>query len=112
MQVTSNEHPKQVQLLQGKKLINIDVVESVAEVDGESIKSYSYTQIAVDVNADTELSIKQYRADLAQQYLDATDKYMTVDKHKQLTQERESELTDKRETARVTVREYKDAISN
>ena len=105
MQVTSsNEYPEQFQLLQGKKLINIDVVESTTEVDGESIKSYSYTQIAVDVNADTELSILQYRADVAQQYLDSTDKYMTVDKHKQLTQERRAELTDKREAARVVVR--------
>ena len=112
MQVTSSEYPEQFQLLQGKKLINIDVIESATEIDGESVKSYSYTQLAVDVNADTELSILQYRAGVAQQYLDSTDKYMTVDKHKQLTQERESELTDKREAARVTVREYKDAISN
>ena len=112
MQVTSSEYPEQFQLLQGKKLINIDVIESVTEVEGESVKSYSYTQIAVDVNADAELSILKYRADVSQQYLDSTDLYMTVDKHKQLTQERESELTDKREAARVVIREYRNAISN
>jgi hypothetical protein len=113
MQVTSsNEYPEQFQLLQGKKLINIDVIESTTEVDGESLKSYSYTQLSVDVNADTELSILKYRADVSQQYLDSTDLYMTVDKHAQLTQERQIELTDKRESARIIIREYRNAISN
>ena len=112
MQVTSNEYPEQFQLLQGKKLINIDVIESAIEADGEIVKSYSYNQIAVDANADTELSIMQYRADVAHQYLDSTDLYMTVDKHAQLTQERQIELTDKREAARIIIREYRNAISN
>ncbi len=44
--------------------------------------------------------------------LDATDLYMTVDKHAQLTQERQIELTDKRESARIIIREYRNAISN
>lgn len=104
MQVTSNEYPEQVKLLQGKKLINIDVIESITEIDGESVKSYSYTQLAADVSADTELSIKQYRADVAQQYLNETDLYMTVDKYAQLTPERIDELTVKRETARGVIR--------
>jgi len=108
MQVTSNEYPEQFQLLQGKKLINIDVIELTSEVEGESVKSYSYTQIAVDVNADTELSILRYSAGVSQQYLDATDKYMTVDKHAQLTQERRAELTEKREAARVVIRRLRD----
>jgi len=108
MQVTSNEQPLQVQLLQGKKLINIDVIESATEIDGESVKSYTYTQLAVDVNADTELSIMQYRAEVAQQYLDSTDIYFTIDKHAQLTQERRAELTEKREAARVVIRRLRD----
>jgi hypothetical protein len=103
-QVTSNEYPEQVQLLQGKKLINIDVSESVTETEGESVTNYVYTQLAVDVTTDTELAILQYRAEIAQQYLDSTDLYMTADKHAQLTQERKDELTEKREAARVVIR--------
>jgi hypothetical protein len=104
MQVTSNEYPEQVQLLQGKKLINIDVSESVTETDGESVTSYVYTQLAVDVVTDTELAMLQYRANVAQQYLNSTDLYMTVDKHAQLTQERKVELAERREAARVVIR--------
>jgi len=104
MQVTSDEIPEQAQLLQGKKLINIDVSESVTETEGESVASYVYTQLTVDVTTDTERAILQYRADVAQQYLNSTDLYMTVDKHAQLTQERKDELTEKREAARVAIR--------
>jgi len=103
-QVTSNEYPEQVQLLQGKKLINIDVSESVTETECESVTSYVYTQLSVDATTNTELAILQYRADVAQQYLDSTDLYMTVDKHAQLAQSRKDELTEKREAARVVIR--------
>ena len=104
IKVTSNESPEQVQLLQGKKLINIDVTESIVDVDGESIATFTCTQLAVDVNADTDNAVLQYRADVAQQYLNETDLYMTVDKCAQLTPERVGELTAKREAARVAIR--------
>ena len=103
--VTSDKKPSDVQLLQGKKLINIDVTETV---DGNEISTFSFTQLVVDVTEDTDNAILEYRADIAQKYLNATDVYFTIDKHSQLTAERISELTEAREAARVVIRKFVD----
>jgi len=105
---TSNESPAKVQLLQGKKLINIDIELATTVVDGNEISTFSFTQLVVDVTEDTDNAILEYRADIAQKYLNATDVYFTIDKHSQLTAERISELTEAREAARVVIRKFVD----
>ena len=47
MRVNSNKRPPEVEMLQGKKLVNFDIVE--VEVDGEV--SYSYEQVRLQKDA-------------------------------------------------------------
>ena len=105
--VTSNEAPSATQYLQGKLLINIDI-ESTTTTDDDDNETtiYSYTQIVADSDADSDSVILEYRANIAQDYLDSTDYLMTVDKHAQLDNDKKVELTSLREAARVAVRAF------
>lgn len=60
--VNSSETPESAQLLQGKQLINIDVVEVESEnEEGEKVKSYNYVQLESETYEDAESVILQYR---------------------------------------------------
>lgn len=48
----------------------------------------------------------------AQEYLDQTDFYFTIDKYAQLSEEAKQDLASKREAARVTIREAEAIIGN
>lgn len=106
--VTSSESPASEQLLQGKLLINIDITSTTTTTDEDDITTYSFTQIVADSDADSDSAILEYRAEIAQEYLDSTDIYFTIDKYAQLTDARKTELTDLREEARIAIRAFSD----
>lgn len=55
-QVTGSTYPEKVELLQEKKLININVVEKT----NEDATSYEYTQIVTSPDSDTDDTIAEY----------------------------------------------------
>jgi hypothetical protein len=70
-QVTSNVSPEQYEILQGYKLINIDITESVD--DSEPTTFYTYTQIAADINADVDSTIAEHEYEWAVGELKSSD---------------------------------------
>ena len=103
--VNSSDYPQSTQELQGKLLINIDVVESTTtDDDGNESTSYNYTQIIAETGSDADKITLEYRAEIAQEYLDSTDYLFTVDKYSQLNDDTKVELEAKRESAREDIR--------
>ena len=74
-QVTSNVSPEQYKILQGYKLININIIESLSESidDSEPTTIYTYTQIVADINADVDSTIAEYEYDWAVSELKSSD---------------------------------------
>ena len=116
--VKSNSSPDSVQLLQGKKLINLDIT-SITETDdeGNETTTYSYTQVVVETTDDTDEMTAKYRAEVAQDYLDSTDYIdhklvLSVYVNSEYTAEefiaKYSDIYTAREDARTAISDYED----
>ena len=57
--VGSNVRPKEIEMLQGKKLVNFDVQEIVEVKDGVDTVSYTYEQLRLQSDAPQELIDKE-----------------------------------------------------
>lgn len=90
---------------------------AVSDVDIDALKtplnllSVSFEQQTVSVDADAvakkDLEIK---ATEAQEFLQATDFYFTIDKYATLSEERKAELTQKRAEARLTINSFEENL--
>lgn len=68
-QVKSTTEPESFEILQGKKLINVDItIETV-----DNVVEYSYIQIIVDINADVDSTIAEYEYNWAADELVSSD---------------------------------------